>query len=356
MDEDQKYTGVLPLSSEQEAALYRVEEIIPNAAAGAPVLEKTDPTKWKRWNRREQDGSSSCVYQARAKAAGIIREQETGEFVEYSAAAYNDRSNKPAEGSSPVEAFDKWREDGVGLEILEPSQKISESAFPKIKRSAFDRDVAKISRIKNYVGLRLGDFDQMIATLAATKKGIPFGFYAAKSEWNKTARVMEVKENVTPGSAYARHEVCATPNFGIFEGKEGFTFEDSSIPGIDGTGVLFMTRDFFEKRNYILPLYPTAFKTLEESGVTMARPKVRLTRELDLGDTGPDVRDLQRVMVWEGFFPANHPGSDYFGTITRDCVEKFQTRYGIVTGGTPETTGFGRVGPKTLEFINRLFA
>ena len=354
METEQKYYGAIPLTPEQEAAIYRVEEIIPDVAAGAPALTATDPSKWKKWPRRKQAGSSSCTYQARAKAAGIIREQVSGEFVEYSASGYNDRST-PGEGSSPIEAFDFWRKDGVGLEILEPSQNIGESDFPKIKRSAFDRDVAKISRIENYVGLPERSFESMIATLAATKKGIPFAFYATKEEWNSSTQIMEIKSNIPLGSAYARHEVTATPNFGIWKGKEGFTFEDSALPGIDGTGVIWMSREFFEKRNYILPLYPTAFKTLEEAGVTMARPKINLTRELDLNDEGADVRDLQRVMTWEGFFPANHPGSQFFGNITADCIRKFQIRYGIVSSGTPETTGFGRVGPSTRAFINKLY-
>jgi hypothetical protein len=35
-------------------------------------------------------------------------------------------------------------------------------------------------------------------------------------------------------------------------------------------------------------------------------------------------------------------------------VQRFQTAQGIVTSGTPETTGYGRVGPTTLARINSL--
>lgn len=351
MDEE-KYIGMTELTEEEELGMYRFEELV--SAPSPVVLGPTDPSKWKRWKLRDQASSSSCVYQARAKAGGILREMKTGSFVEYSAADYNKRTN-PGPGSNIVESFKYWKDLGMGLEALEPSQKLSESELAKIKQDPFDKEVAALSKIENWVNLPNGNFDVMISTLAATGKPIPFGFYATREEWRQTNGIMDIKQEIPLSQAYARHAVCATPNYGIWQGKEGFTFEDSSVPGINGTGVIFMTREFYEKRNYLVALYPTAFKLQDQTSNPSLKPKILLTRSLGLGDEGTDVRALQEVLKYEGFFPSNHPGSNIFWTITQDAVKKYQAKYDIVSSGTPETTGFGRVGPKTMAHINYLY-
>lgn len=348
----EKYRGVADLGTpEQKEKLFKIEELV--SAPAAVSLTATDPDRWKMWPKRYQDGQSSCVYHARAKAAGILREMQTGEFIEYSACDYEKRSNKPDEGSYPVEAFDFWRTGGIGLEAMETSNDISAAQLRAHRQSEFDKRVAGLSLLDGYYALPGYNFDLMISTLHATKKPIPFGFYASSREWNNSAEAMVIKDNIGLGDAYARHEVCATPNYGIWQGKEGFTFEDSSIKGIAGTGVLFMTREFFEKRNYIPGLVPTSFKSYDDIGIDPQKPKVKLLRELGLGDTGPDVRDLQSVYKYEGLFPANHPGSDYFGEITKRCTEQYQLRYGIVA--SPSEAGYGRVGPKTKAHINNRY-
>jgi hypothetical protein len=41
--------------------------------------------------------------------------------------------------------------------------------------------------------------------------------------------------------------------------------------------------------------------------------------------------------------------SNFFGLCTQKAVEKFQKKYGIVANGRPDSTGFGMVGPRTLQ-------
>lgn len=348
---EENYNGIQDFGTEeQKAKVFKMEELVSSSAV--VTLQPTSPSLWKIWPRRNQVNQSSCVYHARAKAAGILREQATGEFVEYSASDYNKRSNRPADGSIPIEAFDYWAKFGIGLEALEPSNEINATELEKVKQDKFDVEVASLSKLdKKFVSLRAYDFDYIIATLKATGKPIPLGFFGTVNEWNRDVPV--ILGPVYLNQASLRHEVCATPNFGIFGGEEGFTIEDSwGTTGIEGKGVRWITRSFFEKRNYIPGLVPTSFKTYEQIDVKPEKPKINLTRDLEYGMTGEDVFELQQVYKYEGFFPANHSGSENFLEITQRCTQEYQTKYGIVSSGTPTTTGFGRVGPKTREHIN----
>lgn len=354
-----KTVGIVDTRTQEEKDKdYLFKELV--SAPAKVSLGQTSPDRWKIWPRRNQYTQNSCVYHARAKAAGILQEMNTGEYVEYSAADYNKRSNRNLglpynQGSSPVEAFDFWRKDGVGLEALEPSNDITDEALAEVTQTQFEKQTAGLSTLDGYYLLPVNDFDTIVSTLKATGKPIPLGFYATYDEWNKDIPTVLVP-NLQLTQAAVRHEVCATPNFGIWQGLEGFTIEDSwGNAGIAGTGARFITREFFEKRNYIPGIVPTSFKTFDDIGMKPEKPKIKLTRELDKGDTGADVHDLQMVLQYEGHFPANHAGSEYFGSLTEKAVKAYQCAHGIVCSGTPQTTGYGRVGPATKAHINNRY-
>jgi peptidoglycan hydrolase-like protein with peptidoglycan-binding domain len=55
---------------------------------------------------------------------------------------------------------------------------------------------------------------------------------------------------------------------------------------------------------------------------------------------------LQSYLISESLLPPRS-ATGYFGTLTEKAVQAWQKKYGVVTGGTPETTGFGVVGKLT---------
>lgn len=80
---------------------------------------------------------------------------------------------------------------------------------------------------------------------------------------------------------------------------------------------------------------------------------IEITRTLDVGAEGQDVSALQRVLKEKGYF--NYPDiTGFFGNATKAAVQSFQKVEGIVSTGSPDVTGFGRVGPQTLSALNRL--
>ncbi len=75
-------------------------------------------------------------------------------------------------------------------------------------------------------------------------------------------------------------------------------------------------------------------------------------RTLIKGMKGNDVTALQEVLSKLGFFTESISG--YFGPVTEKAVQDLQLQYGIAASGTPETTGFGAVGPKTQQKLVEL--
>ena len=73
-----------------------------------------------------------------------------------------------------------------------------------------------------------------------------------------------------------------------------------------------------------------------------------LTRALGIGSSGSDVTSLQRFLAQD---PAVYPEGSvtgYYGPLTQTAVQRWQAKHGIVSSGTPATTGYGKVGPKTM--------
>src|SRR3989344_114495 len=74
-----------------------------------------------------------------------------------------------------------------------------------------------------------------------------------------------------------------------------------------------------------------------------------LTKNLRQGsrDVGEgDVTQLQRFLIAKGYLTGTGP-TGYFGTLTTQAVQKWQKVAGIVSSGTPSTTGYGAIGPKS---------
>src|SRR3989344_8090240 len=77
-----------------------------------------------------------------------------------------------------------------------------------------------------------------------------------------------------------------------------------------------------------------------------------ITSQLDFGDRGPEVTELQAYLATSASIYPEGLVTGYFGQLTKAAVERFQTAQGIISQGTPATTGYGRVGPQTMARIN----
>ncbi|PIT92997.1 MAG: hypothetical protein COU06_02350 [Candidatus Harrisonbacteria bacterium CG10_big_fil_rev_8_21_14_0_10_38_8] len=81
-----------------------------------------------------------------------------------------------------------------------------------------------------------------------------------------------------------------------------------------------------------------------------------ITTSLDIGDRGTEVTELQTFLATDVSIYPSGLVTGYFGQLTKAAVERFQSEQGIVSSGTPATTGYGRVGPMTRARINLLLS
>ncbi len=79
-----------------------------------------------------------------------------------------------------------------------------------------------------------------------------------------------------------------------------------------------------------------------------------ITSTLDLGASGSQVTELQQFLATDVNIYPSGLVTGYFGPLTQAGVKRFQAAQGIVSSGSPSTTGYGRVGPSTMARINSL--
>lgn len=91
----------------------------------------------------------------------------------------------------------------------------------------------------------------------------------------------------------------------------------------------------------------------QQDNTTTTTSCVDLTHNMGPDDTdsnsGGDVTRLQRFLAGQpGIYPEGLI-TGYYGPATTRAVQRWQAEHGIASSGTPETTGYGYVGPRTRE-------
>ena len=73
-------------------------------------------------------------------------------------------------------------------------------------------------------------------------------------------------------------------------------------------------------------------------------------------EEGSEVMALQTYLAKDPLLYPEAVISGYYGALTEAAVKRFQQKNGIVSSGTPTTTGYGTVGPKTRAALNALLS
>lgn len=72
-----------------------------------------------------------------------------------------------------------------------------------------------------------------------------------------------------------------------------------------------------------------------------------INQNLSLGMENAEVKKLQEYLARDKSIYPEAITSGYYGMLTQQAVQRWQVQYGVVSSGSPSTTGYGAVGPKT---------
>jgi len=92
----------------------------------------------------------------------------------------------------------------------------------------------------------------------------------------------------------------------------------------------------------------------QQAGVTVIDSSAcpQIGRTLKTGSTGDDVSRLQQFLARDKSIYPEGIVSGYYGALTEAAVRRWQAKFNIVSSGTPDTTGYGVVGPRTAAAIS----
>ncbi len=115
--------------------------------------------------------------------------------------------------------------------------------------------------------------------------------------------------------------------------------------GNNGT-VLGTARDSITLVERVVPAAQTATSTALQTpqGQVLGASTYNFAQPLQLGSTGPDVTELQKILIAAGYLKIDTP-TGYFGPITVAAVKAYQSAHGL------EPVGI--VGPKTRALLNK---
>lgn len=85
------------------------------------------------------------------------------------------------------------------------------------------------------------------------------------------------------------------------------------------------------------------------SGAVTAGNCPSFARTLKVGMSGSDVSALQQFLASDSSVYPNPQITGYFGALTQAAVQRWQAKHGVVSSGSPSTTGYGQVGPRTAS-------
>lgn len=374
MPEQYNNQGALIDTRPEEKKLrdYTIKEAV--ASVAVVNWQEKPESSWRKFPDQNQDGSGSCVAQTTRKLAGILLWLKDGIFLALSATSiYQPRSTKPSSGMIGVEAFDIWKNQGISLEALIPSQNMNDAQMDAVKVPDYAKKVGEVFKIGGHLGIDNGDFETVASVIQQTGKGIMSWFYFTPEEWSRQIPVIIDKNLDCYAPSTARHSV-ADVEFTLVNGKKYIIIEDSAHFG--GLTRRLISEEFFKARNFF-NRYPMNFAFDDKTApvvpevIPAPKPLHTFVFPLEFIPNDPitgkvvdplkdsrqkvDVVALQEILKYEGLFPTNVASTGYYGSMTAKAVLAFQRKYRVASEAELTKLKGEYVGEKTRAKLNELY-
>lgn len=127
------------------------------------------------------------------------------------------------------------------------------------------------------------------------------------------------------------------------------------------TNAILATREYLHKHlglmaAFLVSVLLVLAVSIPFAETASAQSFAPITAQAGPGSRGTHVTNIQVFLASNPSFYPQGLITGYFGSLTQAAVQRFQAFYGIVSSGTPGTTGYGRVGPVTMAKMNALIA
>lgn len=256
-----------------------------------------------------------------------------------------------------VEAFDIWKNNGITLEQLAGSELMNDAQMDAEVIEAYKHAVGAVFKIGGHVGVTNGDFETVASVIQTTGKAVMVWFFFTGAEWSPQIPVIQ-DTNLTIQSGL-RHSVAAV-DFALVNGKKYLIIEDSAHFG--GITRRLISEEFFKARNWFIR-YPMSFVFQDQSAPlpdpqpapVNPKPHHVFTTPFEFGSTSADVKALQDILKYEGFFPINTASTGYYGAITAGGVLKWQIKHNVAPLTELNSLQGRRAGSKTIAKLNELY-
>lgn len=321
------------------------------AKVQAPVAV---PSKYKTGISRlaveDQEKLGSCVGQAEGKLLEYFDYKETKKLRRNSKrfiyARCKAQDGNPGEGTYPRVAAKVLMEEGAASADLVPNDNdLSHAEYIDVKVTDAIKKDAKPYRVKGYAVVPpiAADIKQAIYQNGVVSATLETG------DWSDSP--------VKPTPSRGRHRILLygyedTTRNGVADTKIYFRNSWGKKWGDSGNGYFYFND--YARYIYDIMVYTDLPNDLVEE---LKETQYLFTRDLERGDTGADVMELQKRLAKEmavDGLPCFRDGEfdQVFGPLTQAAVQRYQTVKGIVLYGTPSSTGYGRLGPKTRASLN----
>lgn len=342
------FTGLIddPRPKKEKLKDWKAEEL-----ASSKVVEWKEKKNWKSYSVRNQLSTSSCVAQSIAKGFEVANDFEANEKVIFSASPiYAKRLNKPNEGMWLQDALSIAVKSGTTLEHRIQSQNLkSDKEIEKeaLKWDGEDDWIATVYGADSYATIQNKDIETIAGHLQ-DKRAVYILIYANKDEWTKYPEIKQ--KDLKLEKAPIRHAVCVV-DFGLIKGKKYLKIEDSAHFNNEHTR--FVSEEFLKARCYDAGVLFDRSNSLQ----TPPLKKHKFTKILEYGMTNnKEVIALQNALKYEGFFPKSAESTGNYFEVTRQAVEKFQSKYKVASITELLFVKGKRVGQKTLDKLNELYS
>lgn len=353
-----------PRTQLQKDQDFDTREFVSLASASpiAPKVNwvKTPPNQWRNFLIRSQNGSGSCVAQTSAKLLEIENNLEEPEkkLIQFSARdIYIRRANQGSAGMYGPDALSICSKFGAASEAQVPSQDMTENEInAPLVRTAEMMKFADYYKAGGYGTLPASNVEALASFIQQTGKGIMLFAFFTNDEWTDVPVIKH--KSLGPNDLYTlRHSITGTEPIIWINDEKALVIEDSWGKFNQWKGQRVLTESFIKERVYfagnLLNLKNPSPAPLP---IPSNKPKLKFTTGLSYGIISKEVRMLQDMLKYEGFFPKTQMSTGGFYAITAKALKAWQINHKIMDFANENNVRNIKFGPKSLILANKLYA